>query len=207
MEDLFTIIVFIAFSLISILGRARKAPPGTKPAPGLPGRHSPAPEGAAPRQEERVATGPSHGDGNAEQAAAVLIPDDLWEILTGEQRPSEPAPIPEEYDEWEPEPSDDGVPDWRSATEEELVLAGRPPIEEAQTLETIPSRELPRVVSLETPPLPPRERHEAFHRKIDALREAEASSRHSRRAPNRARLRQAIVLREVLGPPKGLEES
>lgn len=128
----------------------------------------------------------------------------------------EPAPPPEPEFEpwWESEPEQE--PRWEPAEratweedeaseEEEVTVVATRSYEE-----TLARRQRePEIVSLETPPPPTEIRHARFHERIDALREADAErrARQQRRssAARQRSLRRAMVLREVLGPPKGLE--
>lgn len=81
-----------------------------------------------------------------------------------------------------------------------------------QTLDTV----RPVVVSMETAPLPAELRHDLFHQKLDALPRPAGSDRGVRQAALRAALigdlsrkdslRRAFLLKEVLGPPRGLED-
>ncbi len=93
--------------------------------------------------------------------------------------------------------------------EPEVVVA--PEAEEVARYDPV-GRELPRVVSLERPAQPTvvpstEARHTAFHDEyIEAFEQT-----HIKRPPSRGKdllnpqsLRQAILLREILGPPKGL---
>jgi hypothetical protein len=70
-------------------------------------------------------------------------------------------------------------------------------------------RDVPRVVSLEELEIDSDVRHDDFHDKLDQMAAAE---RAGRRPPNAFRftkdddLRKAIIMSEVLGPPKGLED-
>lgn len=131
----------------------------------------------------------------------VTVPDDVWELLTG-QRTAAP---------WELEEAEEGVT--LEALEEETELSAW----EEGLSRTAESRdhvvhEPPRVVSLETPLDAPAERQAAFHRRLEGAQPAVPGLR---RRPDAAAalglhgagaLRRAIMLNEVLGPPRGLDE-
>lgn len=160
------------------------------------------------------------------ESAQVLLPDDLWAILTGEQRPAAPRPPlpPQEMEPAQTEPAD--VAAWEDEAEEEQVttltgdpleLRGREARElilrEERELDLRPREELqgrePReIISLDDHIPTDRERHDAFHRRLDA--DALANAAETRAAEHRARrqrqMQRAIILREVLGPPRGLED-
>lgn len=140
----------------------------------------------------------------SEQSAQVLLPDDLWEILTGERRRpvlTVPAPEPEPDFEFDFEPDSEPEPDLEP--EPVRVDAGR----YEETRSPVHARE-PDIVSLESEPPPAEIRRAAFHDRLGSTPPL-ARPRAARRLPpllaNRKGLRQAVVLREVLGPPKGLD--
>lgn len=117
----------------------------------------------------------------------------------------------------------DTVP-WRNAGEEDRPRQGRPlerpslegpSLEEVparpgpRSLESMPTHAEPRVVSLEQPPPPPNIRRAAFRRRL-AASDKRAGPRHVGERfrlslGSRDELHRAIILREVLGPPRGLE--
>lgn len=158
-------------------------------------------------------------------SAADMVPDDLWAVLTGEDRSreedavavkteapwSEPAEEPAkereeprlwERDErsWEPDRPPPPVAKGEIGDPVSLEYEGP----EAYSLERTDFE----AVSLEQPLPSPEERHRAFHALID--RPPQRRRRH-RSAVGRAlrdpeRLRNAFVLAEVLGPPRGLTD-
>ena len=179
-------------------------------------------KGKGPRPDPDQDIGPARSEVEEEEvrAASDMVPDDLWELMTGERRePGEPAGGAEagpeapwstteeagraetgagtatEPESWEPEPwMDDSAV---SREPESLEYEGP----EAYTLETpAPPPVERRVPSAEA-------RHRAFHAFID---EPQPSGRR-RRSPlvkalhGPGGLRQAVLMKEVLGPPKGLE--
>ena len=160
------------------------------------------------------------------RSASDMVPDDLWEVMTGERRQRDTpdaatdtgsagsAPWSVDPDEapaagdavaseepqtdlggWESEPWMDDS----SASREPVSLEYEGP--EAYTLET----PAPKPIEREVPTS--EARHRAFHRLIDkpkAKRKRRMSPLiRSLRSPDG--LRQAVLLKEVLGPPKGLE--
>lgn len=212
--DLFQILIIAAFILFPIMEQVLKR------------RRSPGPEEPGP---DAMETHPGEVDPRPSERepvkAAEMVPDDLWAILTGEQRPTEgvetaderepapprpePAPdtAPERWEEaWMPLPE----PRWR--LEEETPA--EPPVRaaperygpEAYSLETLDER----AVSLEKPLESATVRHRQFHEGLDDLDRRSSRRRRRRSQLGRAlrspqSLRQAIVLTEVLGTPKGLE--
>jgi hypothetical protein len=159
--------------------------------------------------------------------ASEMVPDDLWEILTGERRqrpqPPEPAPEPEEVrvEVEEPEERWLELPDERWRDEEPAPERREPDLPQravskpwwdrpepepepapapasAETYSPLsrpgraPVKPRPPRASLrdftEPAPLPPRQKTPLMR----TLQSAEG-------------LRDAVLLREILGPPKGLE--
>jgi len=199
-EDLLGFLFFLfVFVIGPILGQKRKGqqqapqqrPRQAPPAPPVPSRTE-----ELPRQQ-------------APQSAAEMLPDELWEILTGQKRPAPVAVPPTRYEEEEPDEEDEFV---EVRTEEvrrpvEVIAA------EERSLETYERHEAPVVVSMETLPPPPRVRHEEFHRRIAAAEQvtAQASPAGLTAAARlaaiaqRGRLRDVMAIQEILGPPKGLE--
>jgi len=166
---------------------------------------------------------PEPAGGYGDDAAADMIPDDLWEILTGERRPrSDTQRRPEPaYDplEWEEEaaaeeahedvsPHDSGrwdtgkhaesgrVEDVLAERERAVHSAERAPVHEAPLLQVFDAESVPTDAA----------RHAAFHRRID-----EMPVRPARLPPPALalgsidELRRAFVLKEILGKPKALE--
>ncbi|HSJ24909.1 MAG TPA: hypothetical protein VK929_09595 [Longimicrobiales bacterium] len=95
---LLLIIVFILAPLLERLlglGRGQQQPPqqGPRPGqrrPGQPGTPQPQRRAPAPIDDEEVPfrSVPAGHDSTSDDAAAGMLPDDLWEILTGEKRPT-----------------------------------------------------------------------------------------------------------------------
>lgn len=193
MEELYTIIV-VAGLLWSIFGSVFDK--RTK------GRTSPSrrrEEEAGAESWEWTTTNDRAGDDGG-RAAAEVIPDDLWELLTGERRPPRAAP---RQDECTVEPAATRAEPGRSEE-----TARRVPTEtrrEDRVVRVAPEWEAPAVVSLEEPPPPPEVRHAAFHQKLERLQVAAPPRRRRSALGGRHDLRRAMILREILGPPKGLE--
>lgn len=230
--SVFTLLIIVAMIISTINEVATKRRQGQQGpgAPPHPGRRPPTGERAGAegdgeaRGEDPLRVRMPRTTSRAEEGAHVLIPDDLWAILTGEERPSTRAPEPVSQEPVDPE---EPGPDWEWAAEEDWsprpeVLAEteedgglEPEPQEVRGWEErplevrpIPVRDRePEIVSLEDSIPSVEERHEAFHRFIDAS--YDDVGRAAVRAPDAARrrsLRRAIIIKEVLGPPKGLED-
>jgi hypothetical protein len=156
------------------------------------------------------------------ERAADLIPAELWEILTGERRAptSTPAPAKPQLPPRAPSPEadldeelaqDEEAASVRATTNEDAaaaeLLRRR---EKATVLARTTTREPTSTVTLETEPLPEPLRHAAFHEQLKQTKtpvSAPPVFRHAMMVSlaNRSDLKRAIILQEVLGPPKGLE--
>jgi hypothetical protein len=192
---------------IQLPGEAQRRPPErpqgagrTAGGPAEPGY--PEPAAGAPRDEPR--------DDGLE--AADLIHDDLWEILTGERRDRsattrrEPEPEPElsgPSEPWEPEPA------WQA----EELPASKERFEPAPWLEER-SDDWGVMVPAEPEPPPRIALYAQESRDARRLRMATQDALDAPPARGVSPLiqalrrpggvRQAVVLREILGPPKGL---
>ncbi|HEX7089067.1 MAG TPA: hypothetical protein VF192_02960 [Longimicrobiales bacterium] len=240
MDDLGSLLVlaFVVWSVLgSVLGRGRtQAPPrrGAPPRPRPRSEHAP-PPGAPPepRHETTQARGAALDQTGEEMAASTsaadMIPDELWEILTGEKRrpvvvrPPEaegetrPAGTRAHVPDLEPDLGEDFEPEF--GPEDVVGLDAEPapvPVSEDRPLEVLrpagraESLEAePVVVSLEAPLPSAAERHAAFHARIAGAAVEPARGRVRSRIPvrlgGRSELRRAMILHEVLGPPKALE--
>ncbi|MBI4409781.1 MAG: hypothetical protein HY561_08745 [Gemmatimonadetes bacterium] len=230
MDEFFSLVIFIIV-LWSILGGARakkKGGPVQRPRqpPRPPARPAEERAPARPRPQYRRPHGTTApGDaGQPEQAAGTMVPEELWQILTGEKppwaRPSpapapspRPAPRAPESEGWEEEAEVveaeagrtlEGV----SAEDEEVAaVLRRREVRDDRSLEQLPPRPEPVVVSLETPTAA-EARHAAFHEEVERGEPA-VVIRRARPIPlglaARSDLRRAVILREVLGPPKALQ--
>ena len=196
--ELLFIAIFILFPILEgVLKQRRK------------GRGGPVDEGEREAGADRSEEEP--------RSAADMVPDDFWEIMTGERREAEPStPTAEGGAPWEetggrmetattePE-SDDTL--WEPEPWMDDSSVSREPV----SLEY----EGPEAYSLETPAPPPVERkvpsaearHRAFHALVDRPRPKRTRdvSPLVRSLRSREGLRQAVLLKEVLGPPKGLD--
>lgn len=231
-----TLLIIIVFVLAPLIERLLKA--GKQVPPELPPRQRPRPRLETPQrtqhdqqqQEARNRVVVREKD----DEAATMLPDDLWEILTGEKRAPPPPPAPEtevgdfeeaeslettSAGEWislppEPEPAPPPVPArppsaWSDYQTGRGVPArdARPPIRMEEGYERpLPRHEPPRVASLEALEIDDETRHDAFHRKLEATRQAPRRiTPHAWRFTGDDDVRRAIVMAEVLGRPKGLE--
>ncbi len=209
MDD-FGTLVFLLFVLWPVIAGLLRRGQGTRP----PGR-----AGGRPHAGQRPpSTGGPPADEEPQTAAPVsaadMIPDELWEILTGERRrpapvrppqPPVPAPVEAEQAEWSPasEGPDLDEAEWDEEEPDderwEPALPPRP---------AVPLEVEPVIVSLEESEPSTGERRAASHAKIAA---PVMLARPRRRMPvrlnlgDRGELRRMMILREVLGPPKGLE--
>jgi hypothetical protein len=139
-----------------------------------------------------------------------MIPEDFWRELTGQARTPRSAPPPPDAREplsWD----DEAVATTEAAADEETQIP------EERSLETyrreIVVHEPPRIVSLETMPLSPERRHAAYHDRLKRTAPALAPAQPAdspatalrRRLHDPVGARDAFVLGEILGRPKGLE--
>lgn len=214
------IIIFIVAPLIERLlkaGKGAQQPPQQKPQQRMPPQPFPQRQ-PQQRRREPVAGRPE----NEDDAAAAMLPDDLWEILTGEKR-SPQLPVPqEEPEEFADSYNVEDYPEEAHSLEDLASLEGPTPGEWVSDIpeETavivpadayvrpLPKRDVPRVVSLEELDFDDQKRHEEFHDRLDSLA---GPARVRRPKPSAYRfntdedLRRAIVMNEILGTPKGLE--
>ena len=202
------ILIFIVFVLGPILEQMRKKGQRRPPGPPPPQQRRPLPrqpESARipqPSREapSRVATPEPVATRTEDVSAAEMLPDELWEILTGQPKPR-PAPPPPA-----PDVEDEETADEELITAEDVnIETRRTRFEEAVSVEAPPPREYPVVVSMEDVP-DPRKRHAAFHEKIQQTSlAAPAAIAGPRYFSTPADLRRAIIMQVVLGPPKALE--
>ena len=218
--DLFELLFIALFVLIPVLDgilKKGKRPPPTeeegaaRPAGGLP---------RGDRGERGPGRDPRGGLGGAAQPgpASDMVPEDLWAILTGERRPSGPAtmeaPERDAYGEraYEEPTFEEAGFEERSFEERSFEEAGfeKDPCSVEPELPGEPvSLEYmgPEAYSLETPPPPPEVRHAQFHRTLDRLEVAAPKRKRPllRALTRPSGLRDAVILAEVLGPPRGLD--
>lgn len=228
------IALFIIMIVISLIDQASKAgrqgKPGERPQRPLPGRRPGAelpgargrredalPGGARPGAEPVLGSGRETG---ASRSAADMIPEDFWRELTGQPPRPRPAPPPQ------PAPVEG------SSSEEAIVKRVEAPPPETAPRRVSTSwdyrrpevvHEAPVVVSLEAPLPAPDVRHTAYHKRLAAqdaavaqtatLAQAAAAQAASaasspllRRLRRGEGLRESVIMAEVFGPPRGLEE-
>ncbi len=225
--------LFLLFIIIAMVARAIEAmTKGEKGKRQPPQQRRPRPEYERPGGTTRPLPGarrelPSARSGQeiprdaTEDAAAEMIPDELWEILTGRPKPQRrPAPAWDEEADREEAETVAAVP---VLYDEEAEYEKRRRIEEEERRRAhqelmerrrrgrdanLASKATP-VVSLERPVPSAAARHRAFHEKIDGMPPVSVPT--GRQASRREWLfagddmKRAIVLQEVLGTPKGLQ--
>ncbi|HLU26556.1 MAG TPA: hypothetical protein VKZ58_12710 [Longimicrobiales bacterium] len=200
-------------------GRSPRAPRRQGEGPGVPGSEDRSPSvegGSSPVAAGRVG-GPVLRDEEPEElTAADLIPDDLWEILTGERRSRPPAQRPAPRSEPEPEPELEPATleptgPWSFNTDEPFWEDDRyapAGVMEGPAGAAAPGG--PGLRGVEEPSWLVQEPGSPIYEPVVELTApaAEPRSVGRRRASGVARLgnlRRAVVLREILGPPKALE--
>ena len=215
-------ILFLVAIVASLFDQSRKGK-GTG-TPGGPPTRRPRPMDLPRPTRQLPQPGPSDPETEPRASAADMVPEDFWAELTGQRRPA-PKPAPPAKPQPAPAPARSApapvrdLPSW----DEEAVAAVEDRSREVApeqpvALDAYRRREVvhepPRIVSLETPVLPPEQRHAAFHRRLAASKPTAAELAPPRARPNPLRdrlrdrdtLRESFVLQEVFGPPKGLEE-
>lgn len=216
--DLIEILFIALFLLIpllqGILGKGRGSAPDETARRG--GRVPPDPRAEREGQLEPEELRPPRPRGP--EPAAEMLPDDLWEMLTGEKRDRTPVAVespPEaEVEPWTTEPA--WSPEYEEATVEARTDWRRPlPPAETDRYDTEPeSLEYmgPEAYSLEQPLPPPEIRHARFHDKIEQgeITGDQPSRRRGRSSlvqslRSRSGMRDAVILAEILGRPKGME--
>lgn len=195
MEELLPLLIFLFFVLAPLLekvlgsGDEEAGDEGAEPRPRPQGRRR------APQRPDADPPATAQRRPSGGEPAEEMLPDELWQVLTGDRRPqpSEPTPEPPREEEaLEPVPAESGT----------LGPAAAP--EPAEPEPSGPAEE-PEGEPVEVPA------------STGALRRGEVGSRGRGRRPKpraeggaislgtRSELQRAIILREVLGPPKGLE--
>lgn len=208
--DLFELLFIALFILFPVLeGILRQRKKGQQGGP-------PGPSGRTGRPGEAGTDRPEAAD--EDRAASEMLPDDLWELMTGEKRRPQDGPAPEPEQAGTPWSVETGGASGAGTAMETSTDRSEPwAVDDEATAPEPVSLEYegPEAYSLETPaPEPiertvpsPKARHRAFHDLID--RPKRKPKRHatglvrSLRSPKG--LRQAVLFREILGPPKGLE--
>ena len=214
MDDLFPLLMFLIFVLGPILEglkRKNKQPPPPPTQRRVPPRAPQQQLPTQPSRTEEVANRPR------EETAATMVPDDLWEILTGQKRPPvlttpQPAPpVEAKRPAWDvvddPDEEEEEV-DEEALIREDVNIEQRRTRREAVTLETMERHPAPVIISLEENIPTVAQRHAAFHERVTAKPvEPALPVRRKRRLDlgSRSELQRAFLLQEVLGRPKGLE--
>lgn len=203
---LLIILIFVIISILEGISKKRRQQTQQRqeeyPEPDAPGESAPdyEPEWQSEADEPREETA---------QTAEDMIPDDLWEILTGEKRqrtkPPEPEPEPEYRSERHYEQDVAYAPEPEPVEDETEVYI--PPDPKAPGAEPIAQPEAARRV-----PWAGEKKRFREHKKPIQVVELEDEQQQQPmgglglRLGERDQLRRAIVLREVLGPPRGLED-
>jgi hypothetical protein len=195
--ELLIILVFIVIPIVDGIQKQRQKSRG----PGNGGEGRPEPGRPDPPGEEP-------------QSAADMVPADLWELLTGEKRPGQGSESGEGEASWPAgEAEAEGIADWRPSdrwpVEEETVSAeyDEPVSAEYESPAYSPEAPVPETSYMERLVPSPEQRHREFHALIDAPREARGrrASPLIRALRSREGLKQAVLFKEILGTPKGLE--
>lgn len=227
MGENFWLLVFIFFVLAPILERVLKG--GKRPPPPTQRQRRPPQQRRLPQQRPQLPEPQGRQpQRTGNETATDILPPELWELLTGQKSPARvPPPSPEaprRETQWDEEADHE---------EEERALASSnlpAPIaydEDKEAAELLARRQraadrpvdrsAPVVVSMETAPLPAAARHREFHRKIDKVDAKKVAPAMEAVQPARniiadvlrdgssVDIRRAILMKEVLGPPKGLE--
>jgi hypothetical protein len=226
---LFILIIIVSQILGAIKQGSRRPPPGGPPTPQQRQRIERRPGLPGTRPAD-----PAQAPGGVDANAADFIPPDVWELITGQPHPSrrrEPTPpvlspppdgthrmsVPDEADTDEEEVADEeGVAELYEA--ERLVRRRARDVDAdkaavlAQQRSVLAERaadKVSKVVSLETTSIPTTERHRRFHERLEQLEVQPVRPRPQSVRQDLARpedVRRAFILKEVLGPPKALED-
>lgn len=223
MGENFWLLIFIFFVVAPILERVLKG--GKRPPPPSQRQRRPPQQRRLPQQRtqlpERQGTQQQRGE-----TAADILPPELWELLTGQKPPARVPPASEAPREaqWDEEADHDEEERARASSSVPAPIAYDEDKEAAELLarrqraaDRPVDRSVPIVVSMETPPPPAAVRHREFHRKIDKVDAKKVAPEMEAVQPARniiadvlrdgstVDIRRAILMKEVLGPPKGLE--
>jgi hypothetical protein len=205
--DLFELLLlaffFIILPILDGIGKKRRKGQGK-------GQGTQARSGPSARPEREV---------EEPRSAAEMLPEDLWGLITGEKRDT-PEPVTRDTETpWSEAPGTSRTPTAEAGTEGFGGWEPEPWMDAEETYEEPVSLEYqgPEAYSLEAPvpparsleqPLPsPEARHRAFHAKIDRppKRRMPARSPLMQALRHPDGLRQAVLLKEILGRPRGLE--
>jgi hypothetical protein len=216
------VLLFIVMIVLSLIEQASKAgkqrqgqgPPQRRPLPRSPGAELPRRPGQVPgrpgsaRSDAEPAALP--GAAADTRSASEMVAEDFWRELTGQpSRPrpaSVPVPAPAEADSWD----------------EEAIRAVEAPPPEVGRREgasasweyrrPVVVHEEPVIVSLEEPLQDAAVRHAGYHKRLAAQASAPLRPPRAAESPLVRRLRQgeglreSVILAEVFGRPRGLEE-
>jgi hypothetical protein len=213
MDDLFPLLMFLIFVLAPIIEGLKRRNKKQQP-PRPPQRRVPAPP---TQRQQRSRTEEVTSRPRVDENASTMVPDDLWEILTGQRRPTATIPTPpppvEKKTSWDVG-YDSELEEDEEAEEENVVLEDvnvetRRARVEAQSLETITRHPEPVIISLEDNVPTSAARHAAFHQRAATAPVAVVITPARRKRlfdlNNRSELQRAILMHEILGKPKGLE--
>lgn len=159
-----------------------------------------------------------------DRSAAEMLPDDLWQILTGQQPPRASLPEPAEPAYGEADDVEVYRPSWDELPDEEALYEQRRAEEERERLER--RRQLlarrtagelehsaeraPVIVSMEPTSISSVRRHADHHaRSLPAAPKVQRGTSalpHPLLLGSPDELRRAVLLQEILGKPKGLED-
>ena len=212
MDELFPILMFVIFILGPIIEAiTKKNKKGQLPPPPQQQRRPP----VQSSRTEEIST-----RSRVEEDASAMVPDELWEILTGQKRtpPAQLPPSPldtraEKRPSWDvvydPELEEDEEAELEVVAVEDVNVETRRQRVEAQSLETLERHPAPVVVSLEDNIPTTAVRHAAFHDRVMAAQSVPIVEIQQRKAlldfRNRSELQRAFLLVEVLNKPKCLE--
>lgn len=212
--ELFEILFILFFILIPIFEGIRKSRQRRRGPEEMDTEDSPALPGRSPYEGPAGRPPPSPEPEVDTSDAADMVPDDLWEVLTGERRVP-PAPAEDQVDEEEEYATWRDVPAWKPEHEpepepeheEEERFEPSPWMEDAESLaaQTVPDPAEAHLLAMDFSPPSPDELRATLGAAIGA------PDAPRRRSPLMASLRsshglrQAVLLREILGPPKGLD--
>ncbi len=224
--ELLFVIIFIVFSVLEALGRKKKAGRTGTGAPGPRPRRSPREASEGPAASRKSAEGDEGSQG--------LIPEDVWEEILGLARGTPPEIEREEREEPDSRHPGRPLPDPEGQTLEEIPpfearslepLEPRPePRRDAPAAPDIPRErvEMPPVPGSRVESLPSLAATEVggdaeVGAGVDIGSLGATLAARRRPGPGRLRrdlfrggsvaeLRRAVVLKEVLGPPVGLQE-
>ncbi len=205
--EILFIAIFILFPILEQVLKRRGAPDEEEPGPAA--MDSPPGEIDAPSADREPVQ------------ASEMVPDDLWAVLTGEQRPGRPDGVrveEQQEDGWDtfedlgdaarggsreerPETGAEVGADWSLAPDPEEAYSLERLDFEPEAYEPAPYEPVERTVPSSEA------RHRAFHEKVDRPVPPRRRRRSTvgRALGNPETLRHAVILNEVLGTPKGLD--